>query len=251
VSKTSIIRIIKEHKFHPYRMILTQELNDNDFLHRLEFCNWIRRQPQNFHKKVLWSDECTFKSDGSTNTWNCRFWSQENPHWLRPIDYQQVWKVNVWCGIIKDRIIGPVIIDGNLDRFRYVELLENELPILLEDVPLNLRCNMFFQQDGCPAHTAVISRATLDRLFPHRWLGIRGPVPFPPRSPDLTVLDYYLWGRLKDIVYRERPTTRENMVQRIRDAIQSLEVAEISRAVNHFKKRVQTCIQQNGGYIEY
>ncbi|KAJ8958133.1 hypothetical protein NQ318_006070, partial [Aromia moschata] len=30
-----------------------------------------------------------------------------------------------------------------------------------------------------------------------------GPILWPPRSPDLTILDFYLWGRLKQYVYRE------------------------------------------------
>jgi len=40
---------------------------------------------------------------------------------------------------------------------------------------------------------------------------------FPPRfsSPDLTLLDFFLWGYVKDIVYVEEPTIRENMKNRI------------------------------------
>ena len=34
----------KEHKFHPYRMSLHQHLYGNDFLKRVNFCNWIRRK---------------------------------------------------------------------------------------------------------------------------------------------------------------------------------------------------------------
>ena len=64
-------------------------------------------------------------------------------------------------------------------------------------------------------------------MFPNRWIGKYGPVNYPPRSPDLTVLDYYLWGRKKDLVYRERPTTRANMIHPITEAIRSLPPEEI------------------------
>ncbi|EFN85351.1 hypothetical protein EAI_03030, partial [Harpegnathos saltator] len=47
------------------------------------------------------------------------------------------------------------------------------------------------------------------------------------RSPDLTVVDYYLWGRVKDIVYHDRPTTRNDMITRMTEAIQSLSSDEI------------------------
>ncbi|EFN61149.1 hypothetical protein EAG_00185, partial [Camponotus floridanus] len=108
----------------PYRMSLHQAVNYDDCQNRLAFCNWIRQQPPNFHHKILFSDESTFKCDGSVNTWNCRYWSQVNPHWLREIDHQHIWKVNVWCGIIGSQIIGPIFFEENLNAVRYSALIE-------------------------------------------------------------------------------------------------------------------------------
>lgn len=251
ISKTTIYRILKEEKFHPYRMSLHQALNQNDMQRRLNFCNWIEQQPHNFHRNILFSDECTFKSDAEVNTWNFRYWSQSNPHWLREVDHQHVWKLNVWCGIYHGNIVGPVFFDENLNATRYRQSILSNLPGYLEDIPLQQRLGMWFQQDGCPAHTSLTVRRLLNDMFPNRWIGIGGPVEFPPRSPDLTVLDYYLWGRIKDLVYRERPTTRDDMRNRITVAIQSLAHDEVLRAVDSFPRRVIACIQQNGGIIEH
>ena len=148
ISKSLISLILKSSRFHAYRMLLHQELTNVDIQQRFAFCNWIRAQLGNFHRKILWSDECTFKSDVEVNTWNCHYWSQENPHWLRTIDNQHAWKVNVLCSIIGDRIVGPIFFEGNLDRFRYRELIKRELLLLFKDIPLELRNNMWFQQDG-------------------------------------------------------------------------------------------------------
>ncbi|KAJ8938602.1 hypothetical protein NQ318_020864 [Aromia moschata] len=49
---------------------------------------------------------------------------------------------------------------------------------------------MFFQQDGCPAHHAVIVRNWLNSEFNEHWIGRDGPILWPPRSPDLTILDF-------------------------------------------------------------
>jgi hypothetical protein len=38
-----------------------------------------------------------------------------------------------------------------------------------------------------------------------------GPVVWPPRSPDLTTADFYLWGHLKSMVYAQRHNTRDEM----------------------------------------
>ncbi|EFN72314.1 hypothetical protein EAG_00021, partial [Camponotus floridanus] len=52
--------------------------------------------------------------------------------------------------------------------------------------------------------------------FEGRWIGRNGPtINWPARSPDLTPLDFFLWGKLKEEIYKEVPTTQENMRQRI------------------------------------
>jgi len=41
----------------------------------------------------------------------------------------------------------------------------------------------------------------LDATFRNRWVGRDGPTPWPPRSPDITHLDFFLWGYVKDKVF--------------------------------------------------
>ena len=53
---------------------------------------------------------------------------------------------------------------------------------------------MYFQHDGAPPHYSRLVREYLRVSFPNRWLGRLGPVAWPPRSPDLTPLDYYIWA---------------------------------------------------------
>ncbi|GFU11626.1 transposable element Tc3 transposase [Trichonephila clavipes] len=68
---------------------------------------------------------------------------------------------------------------------------------------------LWFQQDGAPCHTA---RATIDLLkdtFGDRLISRFGPVNWPPRSCDLTPLDYFLWGYVKSLVYTDKPLTLE------------------------------------------
>ena len=57
--------------------------------------------------------------------------------------------------------------------------------------------DLIFMQDGAPPHFALTVRAWLDQHFSGRWLGRRGPHEWPPRSPDLTPCDFYLWGYTK------------------------------------------------------
>lgn len=44
-----------------------------------------------------------------------------------------------------------------------------------------------------------------------------------------------MWRRIADNVYRDRPTTRENMIARITNKINSLDYNETRRAEDEFK----------------
>ncbi|GFV31918.1 hypothetical protein TNCV_2564211 [Trichonephila clavipes] len=69
---------------------------------------------------------------------------------------------------------------------------------------------LWFQQDGATCHTA---RATIDLLkdtFGDRLISRFGPVNWPPRSCDLTPLDYFLRGYVKSLVYADKPQTLDH-----------------------------------------
>ncbi|GFU41349.1 uncharacterized protein TNCV_3011681 [Trichonephila clavipes] len=78
---------------------------------------------------------------------------------------------------------------------------------------------LWFQQDGASCHTA---RATIDLLkdtFGDRLISRFGPVNWPPRSCDLTPLDYFLWGYVKLLVYADKPQTLDHLEDNIHRVI--------------------------------
>ncbi|KAJ4426353.1 hypothetical protein ANN_27167 [Periplaneta americana] len=64
-----------------------------------------------------------------------------------------------------------------------------------------------------PSHHQV--RFSLNMWFPDRWIGREGPIAWPPRSPDLNPLDFYLWGHLKSLVYSSPVPDLESLRNRI------------------------------------
>lgn len=254
VTKSTAHRILVDNKLHPYHVVLHQALSDTDFDRRLEYCHWLRgmcRENPRFLHQVLWTDEATFSSDGAVNLHNMHYWATNNPHWMLELDHQHKWSVNVWCGILGNRIIGPYIFNGRLNGESYLNFLQNELPVLLEDIPLETRAIMWYQHDGCPAHFSQNVRNFLDIRFANRWIGRGSLFPWPPRSPDLTVLDFYLWGRLKELVFATRPTTPEDMVVRIQNAANSISRAEIEAAVSSTRRKTNLCISNDGKHFEH
>ena len=116
--------------------------------------------------------------------------------------------MNVWCSVLGNKLIRSFVFDNNLTGNAYEVFLQNELPSLLEDIPLMIQSQMYFQHDGAPPHYTRHMRDYVNESFPNRWLGRGGPVAWPPRSPDLTPLDYYLCGHMKTLVYETSSTAR-------------------------------------------
>jgi hypothetical protein len=105
----------------------------------------------------------------------------------------------VWAGIIGNCVVGPYLLSDRLNGPAYCVFLQEVLPVLLEDVPLAVRRDMWFQHDWAPAHFSAQTQQHLNTLFPDRWLGRGSPVSWPARSPDLNTLDVFLWGHMKEI----------------------------------------------------
>ncbi|GBM70919.1 hypothetical protein AVEN_263592-1 [Araneus ventricosus] len=68
----------------------------------------------------------------------------------------------------------------------------------------------------------MIVRDFLDENFPDRWCGRGEPIPWPPRSPDITPLDFFLWGFVKNIVYKTPVPSLDELKRRIVTAIQNV-----------------------------
>jgi len=160
----------------------------------------------------------------------------------------------VWCGILGNRIIGPVFFDGNLTGQAYLRFLQEDVGPLLEDIPLEIRRNMWLQHDGAPAHYSRSVREWLQQRFPRRWIG-RGdrhtPVPWPARSPDLTPMDFFLWGYIKELVYRTPSQSVDDLKRRIVSACQSITPAMLQAVHESTMKRAEMCDKVNGQHFEH
>lgn len=131
VKETSVRRILKKFKYHPYHIELHQELYEDDFLRRITFCNWMLnkiREVPDILSKVLFSDESTFKNNGIVNRHNMHYYASENPHWVRHVDNQNRWSVNVWGGILGPYIIGPYFFEERLTGQVYLKFFNMIYP---------------------------------------------------------------------------------------------------------------------------
>ena len=66
--------------------------------------------------------------------------------------------------------------------------------------------NIWFPQDGAACHTAEATLDVLRSVFEDRIISHITEVVWAPWSWDLTPLDYYLWGAVKDKCYADKLT---------------------------------------------
>jgi predicted DNA-binding protein YlxM (UPF0122 family) len=260
ISVSTVQKVLRKTKHHPYKVCQVHELSEDDFDRRNQFCDQMQQlcnNDNNFVKRIIFSDEATFVLNGHVNRQNCRYWATENPRWMMEYHTQNPQKINVWCGIVDGRILGPYFFDEILTGERYLHFLRDDLiPALIAlypnpeepDLPRN---DLFFQQDGAPPHYAAPVRAYLDQVFTNRWIGRRGAIEWPARSPDLSPLDYFLWGYLKSKVYITRPANLDDLKTKIRQEIRRISPEIVDSVQKEFICRLGYCQVANGAHFEH
>lgn len=252
ICQKSVRTILKENQLKPYKIHYTQELLEDDPDRRNEFAEImmenINRDPY-FAHKIVFSDEATFCLNGQVNRHNCRIWSRDNPHWMEELHTQYPQKVNVWAGILGNNIIGPFFIEGALTGQKYLELLrESIVPAIEHNRNVG---EIWYQHDGAPPHYSREAMQFLNNQFPGRLIGRRGALEWPPRSPDMTPLDFFLWGHLKNRVYKNRPENLEELCERIRTEIALITPNMLSNTLREFYDRLGYCLANNGAQFEH
>lgn len=254
-TRTKVLDTLKKHKFKPYRVRKVHHIREGDFARRLRFCEFFVeqcRQDGNFLMNIIWTDESRIDTSGIFNRYNSYYWDTENPHVVVAQNRQGRLGFNVWVGIFRGRLLGPYFYDGNLNGEHYVNILREHVTPFLENLPLQDIPNIYFQQDGCPAHNARITTDYLNQEFNENWIGTRGPIPWPARSCDITPLDFYLWGRLKDLIFHGRIIeTREALEEATREAFRNISPIELLNACRSVRKRCLLCVEQQGSQFEH
>ncbi|GFX67644.1 putative transposable element [Trichonephila clavipes] len=149
--------------------------------------------------RVAEHDEAHFWLNGYVNKQICRIWSEANPQVYveTPLHPE---KLTVWCALWAGGIIGPYFFKNHeghnvtVNGDRYRAMITNFFIPELNNHDVQ---ELWFQQDGATCHTASAIIDLLKDTFGDRIISRFGPVNWPPRSCDLTPLDYFLWGYVK------------------------------------------------------
>ncbi|GFW32130.1 putative transposable element [Trichonephila clavipes] len=150
-------------------------------------------------------------------------------------------KLTVWCALWAGGIIGPYFfktdeghnVTVNGDRYR--AMITNFFIPELNNHDVQ---ELWLEQNGATCHTA---RATIDLLkdtFGDCLISRFGPVNWPPRSCDLTPLDYFLWGYVKSLVYADKPQTLDHLEDNIRRVIADIRPQMLEKVIENCTSRL-------------
>lgn len=255
VEKRTVQNILKRNGYHCYKVKKRQEIFPEDAAARLIFCEDVMNRAntdENFTANILFTDESSFSLHGHHNPSVTRYWSKENKHLSLPLRTQYPQKLNVWAGVVGNNIVGPFFIDGNLTALKYLELLRDQILPAIRNLGRNID-HIWYQQDNCPAHCARNVQFFLRETFGTRIICGRNTIAWPPRSPDLSPLDFFFWGYVKQTIYQHEYNRAHNLQElriKIIDAVNNIPPAMLTQVREEFYNRLGYCQAKFGGIFE-
>ena len=153
------------------------------------------------------------------------------------------------------KIFGPYFHEQgvNMDQHVYKRLLSHSLFPDMKRVlgQVGFEATVW-QQDGAKPHTANSVMDYLDRVFGPNMLALRSRQgePWAPTSPDMSVCDFWLWGYLKEKVYRPMPANLGQLKERIKQELSNIPIEMIKDAVYSTKSRAVKLVEFGGEAFE-
>ncbi|KAJ8974419.1 hypothetical protein NQ317_015474 [Molorchus minor] len=188
VCKTNVHRTLKQQLLKPFHLTPVQELEDLDPYARLQFCRWCSL-----------TGRCPVQS---------------------PIIMRN-------CFLLISSSSSATVLDGSLMNFFPCTCLGISFQYRLYCAGFCLEDRGGFSQcETLPVSilftidTNIQVRQYLNEVYKGRWIsrGNDAPIKWPPRSLDITPMDFFLWGTLKDKAYDTPVNSPEDLWQRILEA---------------------------------
>ena len=140
--------------------------------------------------------------------------------------------------------------EGSINSARYMEIVEEFYDEFLNEQDRN---EVWFQQDGAPPHRSAVTTAFLNDKFGARCIN-NATIPvagrWPPRSPDLTVCDWFINGVIHDRVFKANPVDMNELKTSIQCICDSIPLLTLRDVFLKQHLRLQKCIALLGGHIE-
>ena len=120
-----------------------------------------------------------------------------------------------------------------------MEVLEKFTAELETRLSYSMRAKFHFQQDGAPPYTSKLALDWLKTHFNNRVISRKTDFEWAPHSPDLSPPDFFLWGYLKDRVYKTNPQTIGELKRNIQTEMEAIDEATCRAVMSNFIRRMK------------
>lgn len=103
--------------------------------------------------------------------------------------------------------------------------------------------NLQYPLDGAPLPNAADIKIYLDQGFPNKGISKPGSTEYP-QYLYIYILDFFLWGYLKDVVHKTRPDNIEELKTMIRNECNNISQESVSKVQREFIGRLGYCQAQ-------
>lgn len=209
---------------------------------RLTVCKeWIYWTDDRW-KQIIFSDETKINlrnSDGTLKIWRKKGERYNPKNVVNTVKYSGG-SVMFWGCFSFNGVGKLVVIDGIMDRFIYLDILNNNL---FESARLMGLTEFSFQQDNDPKHTSGIVKT----FFTRKNIFV---IDHPPQSPDLNPIEN-LWAHIKQNLNGKNFTNRNDLIDEVFNIWNRIPKSLCEKLVLSMKKRAREVIIAKGGHIDY
>lgn len=209
---------------------------------RLEWCKRMKNWKEEWDK-VIFSDESRyliFKNDAHKLVWR-RCDEKYKQDCLAPT-VKNSDGVMVWGCFCKDRMGPLILVDGNINAAKYIQILDEHLLPYLQELGIE---NYIFQDDNAPCHTA---KSTV------KWKESKliDSLEWPSQSPDLNPIEH-LWDELERRIRRDKvkPKNKAELFAALEREWGRIHSNVIDNLVNSMPRRVKAVLDAKGGATPY
>ena len=271
MSKSSFQRGAKLLGFHPYKLHYRHILKPADKVKRVTMCQQVLNKfasDPTWLDNVWMSDEAVFSLNGNVNSKNVVCYSEARSG--RPENFtlentKHADSVMPWACLAGDgrkldlKFFEPEVVDGErvsgtMNGERYYKLMRYRAIPQIKALNQGTLDNQTWQQDGARPHWTQNNLAYIQGQFGVNTLALGaarwGGGEWAPHSPDLSVLDFCIWGIMKHHVFKHpMPTTKQGLKDKI-TMVWDREITPdlVKKAFGGFISRCRKVLDKNGGH---
>ena len=106
-------------------------------------------------------------------------------------------------------------------------------------------------QDSAPPHCTIKAKELLNDKFNGRIISRGTDIIWPAHSSDLNPLDFHFWAAAQKVVYTEKSSNIQHLVECVENFALSYDSFIIRRVADNVLKRARECVTAGGGHFQY